>query len=172
MDKLAHFTIPYAGLKVGRHELNFEIDDQFFELMEGSPIKKGNFRVILDLDKRHDMGIMIFHITGQTPAVCERCNLDFDLDLESDFRLVLKFGENTDIADDEVMYLPSEKDELNVAQYLYESIVLSMPLIIVHEDTNDCDPDVIKVLQSEQTEDEPITKSSIWDQLKNLDLNN
>jgi hypothetical protein len=33
MDRMEQFSIPFAGLARGEHQLEFEIDDKFFEVV-------------------------------------------------------------------------------------------------------------------------------------------
>lgn len=52
MKKKSDFTIPFAGLKLGHHLFDFQVDDSFFEDIEYSLIKKGSLNVDIDLEKK------------------------------------------------------------------------------------------------------------------------
>jgi hypothetical protein len=61
MKKKSDFTIPFAGLKLGHHSYEFEVDDAFFEDLEYSLIKKGSVSVSIDLEKkRNNVDFTIF----------------------------------------------------------------------------------------------------------------
>jgi uncharacterized metal-binding protein YceD (DUF177 family) len=100
---------------------------------------------------------------------------DIDLPIVSSNILYLKtFADEAEIlADDEdVIYIHKTESKLNLSQAIYEFIILSIPAIKTYDCEADenppCDYDVIDKIGSE----EMTKKSSIWDSLKNLDLDN
>ena len=60
MEVLDHFSIHFIGLKVGLHQLKFEVDNAFFTEYENSQVKKGKVAITLELDKRSHMAILDF----------------------------------------------------------------------------------------------------------------
>ena len=79
---------------------------------------------------------------------------------------------------DEIIILPHEENELNIAQLIYEFIVVSMPLRSVHEDPEECDPEMISKLEefsSDNHSQDIELKEEIdprWEALKKLKDNN
>ena len=74
-------------------------------------------------------------------------------------RLVVRFSETRDECDGEVMWVSPAETEINLAQYIYESICLSLPYQRVHPtDENGksgCDPDMLarfKIVTEEEFE--------------------
>ena len=45
------YILPIAGLSVGYHDFEFEIDDKFFENFEFSEVQKGCVKVNLNVEK-------------------------------------------------------------------------------------------------------------------------
>ena len=79
---------------------------------------------------------------------CNRCLDPFFLPVADEQRLLVKFGEPNE-EDPDVIYIPYGTTQLSVAQYLYEFILLSIPLAPTHEDANEaCNPEMVKYLTS------------------------
>ena len=68
-----------------------------------------------------------------------------------------------------VIFIDEYTSIINVAQYIYEWVTISLPMIRMHEDIADCDPDVIKKLNGSDSESD---KDSIWTNLKNMNFEN
>lgn len=172
MDALKQFTIPIKGLKPGVHPFEFKIDDAFFSHFEESPIKQGDIEVNLTIDKRPEMLVLDFGFEGKTPTSCDRCLADIQLPLSGNHQMVVKFSEETQ-EEEEIVYLPWDAPELNVASFIYENIVLSLPMIKVYDCDQDeappCDFKMLAFLQpAEEVEPEPEESdgNSIWSELK------
>ncbi len=168
MNVLEHFSVPYMGLTPGPHEFFFEADDLFFEQFEKTLITSGIFEVRLELDKRPDMGEALFFIDGSVTVDCDRCLQPVTINIESDVKLLIKYGEDS-FDDDEVMFIKEDTSIINFAHIIYEFICLALPLTNMHDDEDDCDPAVIEKLKSKEPEDKDDTPN-IWGNLKDLDL--
>ncbi len=164
MKVLDHFSIPYQGLKNGMHTFHFQVDDTFFTCFESPLVKRGRFEVTLDLDKRPDMAIASFTMTGAAEVICDRCLGEFMLPMETEFTLHIKYGEG-DEADDEVMFIDTETSKVNFAQPIYEWICISLPMVKSHEDESECDPEVIARLNGNSDGD---TDTGPFSSLKDL----
>jgi hypothetical protein len=107
MDALAHFTIPVSGLHNGPHEYKFSIDGTFFQCFPESPIKDGDVAVQLLFDKQPDMYTMTFQLEGTVKTGCDRCLEEFDLPIEADEMLLVKFDEK-EWEDADIIYILKE----------------------------------------------------------------
>lgn len=166
MKVLDHFSIPYQGLKNGMHTFHFQVDDAFFECFEAALVKRGNFEVTLDLDKRPDMAIAEFTLTGAAEVTCDRCLGEFMLPMDTFFTLHIKHGAG-DEAEDEVMFIDVETSKVNFAQPIYEWICVSLPMFKSHEDEADCDQEVISRLKDGADNDSDVGP---WSSLKDLNF--
>jgi uncharacterized protein len=169
MDAFKHFSIPYLGLKAGLHEFKFEIDNTFFQHFESSPISEGSFKISLEVDKRPDFGVMELRCLGQVVVTCERCLNPFSLPQDTEATIHIKYGEEN-IDDDEVIYITHDTSHLNVAQIIYEIIVVSLPMLKMHEDEQDCDPEVIKRMKKSDLNEN--TGNPFWESLKGFESDN
>ena len=88
--------------------------------------------------------------------------------MENEFELVVKFGDEYNDEDDERLILPQGEYKLNVAQYLYEMAVLSIPQKNVHPDvlSGKIAPEFIVDEEPEIIEEENLDPR--WDKLKDL----
>ena len=93
MGYLKDFIIPFNGLGIGNHEFTFKVNNKFFEEIEYSVIKKGEIHVFLNLEKQDNMLILNFKLHGLTTVECDRCLDEFELAIQNQFRLIIKFGE-------------------------------------------------------------------------------
>ena len=169
MNAFVAYSIPIMGLKLGLHQFKFAIDTAFFALFEDSPIETGSIDFILELDKRSDMLLFDFELTGFIGVSCDRCTAPINLPIEDSRQLIVKYGDDGGDEDDEVVFISREASEFNVAKYLYEFAVLAMPITNVYDCQDDSNPpcnfEVLKHLGGDNANDDP---PAVWDALKNL----
>lgn len=167
MKVLDHFSIPYQGLKNGLHSYQFDVDAAFFNEFENSPISNGEFVVNLELDKRSDLAIAEFDFNGTVTVNCGRCLADFDMPMDGEYTLHIKYGEA--IGDeDEVMFVDPDVSSINFAQFIYESICISLPMVVLHPDLRECDPEIIRRMSFEEEAEK--STNEIWKDLKGLNI--
>lgn len=172
MKALIPFSIPVSGLRDGQHRFNFEVDHAFFAAFEDSPIEQGHLHVHLDFDKRPGMYVLEFTIDGTVQTPCDRCLENIHLPVNAEHRLLVKFSDEERPDEAEVIYVSPDLEKLNVARYVYEFIVLSMPIIKVYDCENDenavCNEDMLSYLDEDaSTESETIEEANpMWDELR------
>ena len=92
----------------------------------------------LDFRKENNLMDLQFHYQGVTFTACDRCLDTVSVDLKSNFNSILKFSHNVEhIINDDVVYLPYESYEYNIAQQFYEHFLLNFPKRVIHDD-NSC----------------------------------
>lgn len=128
------FLIPFAGLKDGKHQFEFHIDKSFFDLFEYEDYNGVNVKVDLLFNKKSTMLELTFNHNGTVNVPCDVTNEDFDLEIEGNLNLIVKFGEDFNNDNEELLIIPHGEYQLNVAQYIYEMIILSVPYKRVHPD--------------------------------------
>lgn len=169
------FVIPFKGLKVGKHTFVFEIDDMFFDDFEKSEITKGKVHVEVDLDKKTNMLELHFGLMGNVIVTCDRCLDEFEMPIEFTTELFVKFGDVTEEQTDEIIVLSHNEFELDVAQYIYEFVHLSLPYKRVHpldsKGNSTCNKEMLKKLDEYVIRENEKNTDPRWDDLKNL-MNN
>lgn len=168
MDKLKHYILHFSGLGLGFHNYQYQISNDFFEAFDNSEIEQASIIVDLSLEKQERMLIFDFEISGNINVMCDRCLDKFDYPLDISEQLIVKFGEAFDQENEEVIILPEHEHQLDLSSYLYDFIILSLPIRIVHpEDENgssNCNPEIIEKIQK-LSEPEPDPR---WGSLKDL----
>ncbi len=176
MDYLNQFIIPFKSLSDGKHQFDYIIDEAFFENNEMSEIQKGNIKVVVILEKSETMLTFYFNLKGSASVICDRCLDYFDLPIDTQFQMFVKFGKERIEQTDEILILPESDNELNIMQYIYEYINLSLPIQRIHPDDEDgysqCNSEFLEKLKefskSEKKENEVDPR---WEILKNIKLN-
>ena len=148
------YTISFKGLSFGSHVFDWVLDGGFFSLYEMSEISDASVSVQLILVKHSRFLELNFVLDGWAEVSCDRCLDPLRLEITSEPRMFVRFGEHAgedDSDDDDVVILPYGEDQLDVAQYLYEYAHLSLPIRRIHpEDANGrsaCNADMIRKLE-------------------------
>ena len=106
---------------------------------------------------------------------CDLTNESYNEKLRASFNLVVNFGDKYNDENDQILILPHGEYEINVAHYIYELIVLSLPQKRVHPGVEDgtLDSDILKRLEdlSPKSVKNSTIKEDIdprWEKLKKL----
>ena len=127
------------------YSCEYTLGDEFFKNSINAPdIRRGNLHVYLNVRKSAGGFILDFHALGQVIVPCDRCLDDLELDVDTVNTLNVKFG--AEFADEEeVVTIPEEEGCIDIAWFLYEFIVLSLPMQRMHEE-GECNVDMMSVL--------------------------
>ena len=132
MKKTKVYLIPFVGLKLGKHHFEYQIDNTFFDLFDYDEFQNSNIKVNAILEKKSNMLEISFKHEGIVNVPCDVTGEDFDLSIKSKMKLIVRFGEEFNNDNEELLILPFGEFEVDIAQYIYEMIVLSVPLRRVH----------------------------------------
>jgi len=176
LKPLKQFSIPFTGLKIGKHQFDFEIDNSFFEAYEYSLVKKGALKVEVELDKQETMLLLQIHVAGKIQLDCDKCLSEFSAPIDVQERQIVKFAEDDLESDDlEIIMLSKKESSIDIAEILYEFITVSVPYIKICEQDGDgtkCDEEMIARLESlanpAQQEEETTDSDPRWEALKKL----
>lgn len=165
------FEIAWQGLKPGLHTYEYELNDKFFEEEEQKDVdfRDLDAQVTLKFDKKTNFFLCHFDIDGSVTVACDRCGDDFKLRLWDEFDLLIKLTgtEDADEIDEDadVVFIPRSETVIDIRNWLYEFVMLSIPLQRVHPDKKDgtpgCNPEALNLLDKlSEPEDKP--KNDIW----------
>ncbi|MEM6687245.1 MAG: DUF177 domain-containing protein [Bacteroidota bacterium] len=132
MMVLKDFTIPFIGLKEGKHQFDYQIDNTFFALFEFDEFNNAAVHATLEFHKKTTMLELTFKATGTVNVACDITNEPFEQPIDGNLHLIVKFGHEYNDENEEILIIPHGEYEINVAQYIYEMIVLSVPSKRVH----------------------------------------
>jgi hypothetical protein len=91
MDAIKEFTIPFVGLKEGKHHFEFTIDNTFFAHFEFNDFNKAALSGQLILDKKTTFLELHFEVNGPLSFLVMFPEL-FDYPIQTEFDLIVKFG--------------------------------------------------------------------------------
>ena len=155
MDYLSKYSISFAGLKEGQHNFNFEIDNHFFLLFDYKEFNSCKIDVDVEFTKKSNLLELLMKSNGTINLNCHVSNESFDFSHSYKSKLVVKFGQKLNNEDHELLIVPNGTYEINISQQLYEMIVLSLPLKVVHPGIKD-----------------GTLNTKVLDKLKDFDINN
>jgi len=155
MDYLSNYKISFAGLKEGQHNFHFEINNHFFLFYDYKEFNGCKIDVDVEFTKKSNLLELLLKSYGTINLNCYVSNESFDFSHSSESKLVVKFGQKLNNEDHELLIVPNGTYEINISQQLYEMIVLSLPLKVVH-------PGIV----------DGTLNTKVLDKLKNFNKNN
>ncbi len=129
MDKLRNYDISFSGLKTGKHKFKFEIDKEFFQLFDTEQ-EFSNPKITVDvlLEKHTTFLEFVISTSGTVELVCDILNEPFDHSVKNEVKVLVKFDEEYDDSNEDVITIPIQDHAFNIAQLVYESVTLSIPM--------------------------------------------
>ena len=172
MDAIKDFTLPFVGLKEGKHHFKFTIDNTFFAHFEFNDFNNALLNVELILDKKSSFLELHSDVKGTVELPCDVSMELFNYPIDADYDLIVKFGTPNSQITDEILILPEGSYQINVAQYFYEMVVLNLPLKRVHPGIEDGTLqseilDKLKALEPKETHLKG-SEDPRWNKLKDL----
>ncbi len=126
------YEVSFFGLKEGIHCFEYNIEKSFFEEFNYEEFLSTKLLVKLKFIKKSTFIELEFSVNGTIEVLCDISNEPYNQQLEASLNMVVKFGEKFNDDNDEILILPYGEHQINVAQYIYEMIVLSIPNKKIH----------------------------------------
>ena len=175
MKPFKAFDIPFVGLKLGSHQFEYTIKQTFFELFEYDEYNSVTVKVRLQLEKTTTFMELNLFAEGIVNINCDLSNEPYDQSINSEFGMIVKFGPEYNDNNESILIIPHGAYEINVAQYIYELIVLAVPQKRIHPGVEDgsLNSDILKTLENLSPKAIKKTNSNKdidprWDSLKKL----
>lgn len=187
MGKFDLYKIDLKNLAPGTHEYEYSLENKFFVDIDGNEVQKGKVKVFLTVKRTSVAFEMNFRLEGIVWVPCDRCLDEMELPIETENRLVVKFGKEYAEESDEVVVIPEDEGAINLAWFIYEFIALAIPMKHVHA-PGKCNKTMSSKLKKHSSKssddsedgfddddsgddiiiDEPETTDPRWDALKGL----
>lgn len=139
---MKRYIIDAQTLQQQNFEFDLEVGMELFETMDVTDISGAGykFRVI---GTRLTTNKLEIELEGEGSVVtqCDRCLDDVTINAEAAGVMVVYFGDEAKPFDGEEVTL-QRGDELSIAQFVYDSIMLDLPIIRAHE-PEDCNPEML-----------------------------
>ncbi|GGF20322.1 YceD family protein [Echinicola rosea] len=176
------FDIDIIKLNEGTHEFSLDVGDEFFEQIKGNDlVKKGNLQVTLLLRKEVNLLEATFKIDGTVELTCDRSLEKYDQALHTVEKIIYKYGPEEQEINEEIFMITRDTPKINVAQLIYEFVILALPIKKIHPDYRDeeeMEGEGRLVYWSDEPEEEEESNSSEpdtddqidprWEALKNI----
>ncbi|MBO7580823.1 MAG: DUF177 domain-containing protein [Bacteroidaceae bacterium] len=149
------YKIDLLSSGLGGKTFEYDLSDDFFAEMEGL-IQRGSIHTTVACLSAGSVYKFQIHSVGTIIVPCDRCLSDLELRIETTDDLNVKLGD--EYADEgDCVVVPEAEGYLDLAQFIYEFIALSMPLTCCHE-PGKCDDAMMQELSRHQS-----TRSGIAD---------
>lgn len=139
---MKRYIIDAQTLQQQSFEFDLEVGMELFETMEMSDITGADykFRVV---GTRLTSNKLEIELDGEGSVVtqCDRCLDDVTIEAEASGAMVVYFGDEAKPFDGEEVTL-QRGDELSIAQFIYDSIMLDLPIVRAHK-PEDCNPEML-----------------------------
>lgn len=127
------FEIAFVGLKPGIHVFEYGIDDKFFASYGEQDFTNCHAEVKLVLDKKSGFMQLHFDVNGSVDVICDKCGNTLNKQLWDEFDVIVKMVEEPELmneqeTDPDIYYISRTESHLDVANWIYEFINLSLPL--------------------------------------------
>ena len=165
------FNINNSSLNIGNHEFDWDIDNTFFEALTEPIINKGQLKVVAKVQKSEHMVLVDLIISGNVTLECDRSLEEFLFPLETETRHFFKFASEFEELSEDVTNIPFNTEKINIAQLIYETIGIAVPMKKLHpkfqDDETDEEIELVYSNEVEETEAEDQVDPR-WEALKKL----
>ena len=171
MKEMKDFDISFFGLKEGKHHFEYKIDNQFFEAFKYDEYLDTKVSVRLEFIKTPTLLELNFSTKGILKIACDVSNEPYDQQINGILSVVVKFGEVYNDDNEEILIIPYGDYQINVAQFIYEMIVLAVPSKRIHpgiEDGTLQSPVLKKLDELQQKHKNSDEFDPRWEELKKL----
>jgi len=158
--------LPFSGWKNGLHEIDFELDQTFFEDFPTSEFDNANLTFHVNLNKQETLLELDIELEGTVVLPCDRCGESFHFSMNGYDQLLVKFGQETKTEDDEVWILGPSEYQLDLSSRFYELVILSLPARRMHENELDCNLEVVQAIEKHSVEKD---SDDNWKDIKNFE---
>lgn len=176
-DKAEDLYIEFVKLKDGKHLLDFRVDELFFESLGNTEVYKADVSVCAEVDKTSNWMHVKLEMKGRITVDCHRCLVALPMEIATKYLLIVKLDSQEELGTEhedegvELIYLRPQEFKLSIAQPVYETSLLALPMIRNCDEMNvkPCDQAMIQKLEAlnaESTDEEII--DARWEKLKQL----
>jgi len=171
MANKREFEIAFVGLKPGIHEFNYEVDDKFFADKGVTDFTSCTANIKLTLDKKSSFMLLKFEVGGKADVTCDRCGNPLPMDIWDEFNMLVKMVENPDEMneqeeDPDVFYISRNESHIDVANWIYDFVLLSFPLQKMCSEAEmggpQCNLEVLEKLREMEVRQQEANSNQLW----------
>jgi len=134
--------IPIKGLAPGAYTFSYALGQPFFDHFENQDVREAQIEAVVAMEKQSGWIRLDVTLQGTVLRFCDRCLGDVTIPVAYNAPLMVKFSNTEeDSGIDETITLDPSAPEIDLTQYLYDSVCVSLPLQSLHP-TGECDPEM------------------------------
>jgi uncharacterized metal-binding protein YceD (DUF177 family) len=165
------FEIAFVGLKPGIHEYNYGVDDKFFAEKGETEFADCQANIKLLLDRKSSFMLLKFEVGGVAVVDCDRCGNPLKKELWDEFNMLVKMVDNPDEMNDQeedpdVFYISRTESHIDVGNWIYEFVLLSLPVQKVCKDEEMggplCNKEVLEKLRMMSVNHDEHNANQLW----------
>jgi len=146
------YDINLASLEDGRHTFRYDITQSFFDMFDFHDFDKAEINVKVVLVKNGNLMQFDMDSEGSVELPDDRTGHLYRQPLKGKYSFLLKYGEQFNDDNDEMIIIPYNQGLYNIAQQIYEMAVLSVPM-------KHLDPDYKEEKENNEPENAPEKES-------------
>ncbi len=153
------------------HLFNYELGNKFFKNFDYYDFLDAKLFAKLELEKQSTLLNLKFSFNGEIEVQCDVSMESFNLDLETEHSVVVKFKDDIISTDDKVIFMPAGSHSIDVSHLIYESIILAVPQKKVHPgiENGSLKSEIVEKLEALKPKKNFKEKTDPrWDKLKDL----
>lgn len=191
MSKFELYNVVLKDINNETRIIDYDLDIAYFKKIDSPEVQKGNVKAKVSVQKKQNIFELQFLLDGTIIIPCDRCLDDMEQPIHYKEKLQVKFGDKF-AEEDDIVIVPETEGAINVAWFLYEFIVLNIPMKHVHA-SGECNKTMVIKLRKHIThkkddddddnsslefdDDDDILTDEIqtdprWDGLQNITENN
>ena len=158
-------------MKEGIHLFNYELGNKFFRNFDYYDFLDAKLFAKLELEKQSTLLNLKFSFNGEIEVQCDVSMESFNLDLETEHAVVVKFKDDIISTDDKVIFMPAGSHSIDDSHLIYESIILAVPQKKVHPgiENGSLKSEIVEKLEALKPKKNFKEKTDPrWDKLKDL----
>lgn len=131
MSKFGLYNVVLKDLNNEPRVSEYLLDNDYFKKIDSPEVQKGSVNAIVTARKKNQAFEIDFVLEGTVLIPCDRCLDEMEQSISYKEKLLVKFGDKFS-EEDEIVIVPEMEGAINVAWFLYEFILLNIPLKHVH----------------------------------------
>lgn len=195
VGKFTEYKLPLKSMSPGVHEVEYKLGKQFFVNMESQSVHDADLTVHLTVNHKSDLYYLDFNISGEVTLICDRCLDDLHYPIDTTYAIAVKYGDDYNDDNDDLLVIPESDNTLNVAYMIYETVELAIPMKHVHplgkcnramsailkkhrarradeDDDTELEEQLIEEMDHVDMSSDDVPTDPRWDELKKLTDNN
>lgn len=184
MSKFKLYNVPLKDITDTKQVFEYDLNDDYFKKIDSPEVQSGNVKAVVTVVKKVSNYELLITLNGFVNIPCNRCLDNMQQPIQYKDVLLVKFGERFS-EEGEIVIVPESEGCINLAWFLYEFIVVNIPIKHVHA-SGECNKQMTSKLRrhtvrttderDEDYEDDDFENNEIediktdprWDGLQNI----